>query len=279
MTLSRVGYGVFLAAAAFLSTVSLARAADCSPKVPAGDLIRPGTLVMSTNPTLPPLQYVDNSGTLKGMRIELGTDIAKRLCLVADYIQIDFDAMIPGLETGRWDMINTGIFFTPARTKIMYMIPYENQAISISVRNDEKGRITKPDDLSGKSVGVEIGGFEEAQTRALDAALRQKGMPGLTIHTFDTYAIAYQALAAGQVDAVTSIDGVAEQYQAQGAFPRAVSGMDPTPVALAFKNKELAEDVVAVLDAMKKDGSYDKLFASYGVPPFAGGFKLYGPGL
>jgi len=30
---------------------------------------------------------------------------------------------------------------------------------------------------------------------------------------------------------------------------------------------------------MKKDGSYDKLFASYGVPPFAGGFKLYGPGL
>jgi len=50
-------------------------------------------------------------------------------------------------------------------------------------------------------------------------------------------------------------------------------------VALAFKNKELAEDVVAVLNAMKADGSYDKLFTSYGVPPFTAGFKLYGPGL
>jgi polar amino acid transport system substrate-binding protein len=187
--------------------------------------------------------------------------------------------MIPGLADGRWDMINTGIFFTPARTKIMYMIPYENQAVSISIRNDEKGKIAEPDDLAGKAVGVEIGGFEEAQTRALDAALRQKGKPGLTIRTFDTYAIAYQALAAGQVDAVTSIDGVAKQYDAQGQFPRAVSGMDPTPVALAFKNKALAEDVVAVLTAIKADGSYDKLFASYGVPPFTAGFKLYGPGL
>ena len=279
MIFSAVGRGVALAAAAFLSTATLAWAADCTSKVPAADLIKPGTFVMSTNPTLPPLQYVDNSGTLKGMRIELGTDIAQRLCLIPDYIQIDFDAMIPGLATGRWDMINTGIFFTPARTKIMYMIPYENQAISISVRNDEKGKITTPEDLAGKSVGVEIGGFEEAQTRALDAALRQKGKPGLTIHTFDTYAIAYQALAAGQVDAVTSIDGVAKQYDAQGQFPRAVSGMDPTPVALAFKNKELAEDVVAVLNAMKADGSYDKLFASYGVPLFTAGFKLYGPGL
>jgi polar amino acid transport system substrate-binding protein len=279
MIVSRIWRGVVLAAMALQSMVPLADAADCGPNISAADLVKPGTLVMSTNPTLPPLQYVDSSGVLKGMRIDLGTDIAKRLCLTPDYIQIDFDAMIPGLATGRWDMINTGIFFTPARTKIMYMIPYENQAISISIRNDEKGKITKPDDLSGKSVGVEIGGFEEAQTRALDAALRQKGMPGITIHTFDTYAIAYQALAAGQVDAVTSIDGVAQQYQTQGEFPRAVSGMDPTPVALAFKDKDLAEHVLAVLDAMKTDGSYDKLFASYGVPPFTGAFKLYGPRL
>jgi polar amino acid transport system substrate-binding protein len=279
MTVSWLGRGLVLVAAALWSTLSLARAADCTPQVPAADLIKPGSLVMSTNPTLPPLQYVDDSGTLKGMRIELGYDIAKRLCLAPDYIQIDFDAMIPGLQSGRWDMINTGIFFTPARVKIMYMIPYENQAISISVREDEKGKITKPDDLSGKSVGVEIGGFEEAQTRALDAELRKKGMSGLTIHTFDTYAIAYQALAAGQVDAVTSIDGVAKQYQNQGEFPRAISGLYPAPVALAFKSKALAEAVLGVLDAMKKDGSYDKLFASYGVPPFAGSFQLYGPGL
>ena len=56
-----------------------ASAADCTSPVSASDLVKPGTLVMSTNPTLPPLQYVDKSGQLVGMRIELGREIAKRL--------------------------------------------------------------------------------------------------------------------------------------------------------------------------------------------------------
>ncbi|MDE2333584.1 MAG: ABC transporter substrate-binding protein [Rhodospirillales bacterium] len=270
-----------LAGAAFavLGVCSSAYAQGCAPQVPAADLIKPGHLVMSTNPTLPPLQYVDSHGKLRGMRIELGTDIAKRLCLKQDYIQIDFDAMIPGLAGGRWDMINTGIFYTPARAKLMYMILYENQAISISVRNADKGKITKPSDLAGKTVGVEIGGFEEAKTRELSKELQAKGLKGLNIRTFNTFATAYQALRAGQVDAVTSIDGVAEQYQKRGDFTRSISGLFPTPVALAFKNKDLAEHVLKVLDQMRKDGTYGKLFAAYGTPPYPGPFVLKGPGL
>ena len=38
--------------------------------------------------------------------------------------------MIPGLAAKRWDMINTGIFFTEERSKLMYMVPYEQAAIS-----------------------------------------------------------------------------------------------------------------------------------------------------
>lgn len=274
----RAAFAASLFAGALLVAGSAA-AQTCKSPVADADLIKPGTLVMSTNPTLPPLQYIDSKGALKGMRIELGTEIAKRLCLKPDYIQIDFDAMIPGLQGGRWDMINTGIFFTPARAKIMYMIPYENQAISISVTNGNKAKIAKVEDLAGKTVGVEIGGFEEAQTRAIDVALKKEGLKGLTIRTFDTFATAYQALRAGQVDAVTSIDGVAKEYQDRGDFTRAISGLDPAPVALAFKSKPLAEAVLKVLDAMKKDGSYDKLFAAYGVPPYPTAFKLAGPGL
>jgi polar amino acid transport system substrate-binding protein len=268
-----------LATAVLLLGVSAAAAATCTSPLKDGDLIKPGTLVMSTNPTLPPLQFVDSSGELKGMRIELGSEIAKRLCLTPEYIKIDFDAMVPGLQGGRWDMINTGIFFTPARAKIMYMIPYEDQAISISVGNDNKGKITKLEDLNGKTIGVELGGFEEAQTRAMDKSLKDKGGAGLTVQTFDTFATAYQALRAGQVDAVTSIDGVAEEYQKRGDFTRAMSGLYPSPVALAFKNKALAEAVKTVLDDMKKDGSYDKLFASYGTPPFPDAFVVKGPDL
>ena len=275
----RIGLRMWLAAGVLTSTLAAAFAQDCQPKVAAGDLIAAGSLTMSTNPTLPPLQFVDSAGALKGMRIELGTEIAKRLCLKADYVKIEFDAMIPGLQGGRWDMINTGIFFTPARVKLMYMIPYESQAISISIANQDKGKIAKIEDLAGKAVGVEIGGFEETQTHALDAALKKEGLQGLTIRTFNTFAIAYQALKAGQVDAVTSIDGVAKEYQDRGDFVRAISGLNPSPVALAFKSKPLADAVKSVLDDMKKDGSYDKLFAAYGVPPYPEAFAVHGPGL
>lgn len=268
-----------VAIAALLLGVSAVAAAECTSPLKDGDLIKPGTLVMSTNPTLPPLQFVNSAGELKGMRIELGNEIAKRLCLTPEYVKIDFDAMVPGLQGGRWDMINTGIFFTPVRAKIMYMIPYEDQAISISVANDHKDQITKLEDLNGKTIGVELGGFEEARTRDLDKQLREKGGEGLKVNTFDTFATAYQALRAGQVDAVTSIDGVAEEYQKRGDFHRALHGLFPSPVALAFKSKPLAEAVKAVLDDLKKDGTYDKLFDSYGMPPFPDAFKVAGPDL
>lgn len=268
-----------LATAALLLGVSAAAAQTCTSPVADGDLIKPGTLVMSTNPTLPPLQFVDSAGELKGMRIELGVEIAKRLCLVPEYIKIDFDAMVPGLQGGRWDMINTGIFYTEARAQIMYMIPYENQAISISVPNDHQDAVTTLEDLNGKSIGVELGGFEESRTRDIDKALKDAGGQGVEIKTFNSFATAYQALRAGQVDAVTSIDGVAEEYQKRGDFHRALHGLYPSPVSFAFKNKALAEAVKTVLDDLKQDGTYDALFESYGMPPLADGFALKGPDL
>lgn len=262
---TRISMAMLLVAA--LPLAMPACAADCTPAVKDADLIKPGTLVMSTNPTLPPLQYVDKSGDLVGMRIELGRDVAKRLCLAPEFVRIDFAAMVPGLQSGRWDVIDTGIFFTPERAKIMQMIPYESQAISISVPPGAAEAIRAPQDLDGKTVGVEIGGFEESKTKALDADLKAKGGKGLTIRTFDSFALAYQALRAGQVDAVTSIDSVAKAYADRGDFKRAISGLYPTPVALAFKSRPLAEAVLAALKAMQADGSYAKLFARYGVVP------------
>ncbi|AXL50359.1 amino acid ABC transporter [Paraburkholderia caffeinilytica] len=242
-------------------------AAACTSSIPADALIKKGTLIMSTNPTLPPLQYTDGSGQLKGMRIELGDEVAKRLCLTPEYVKIDFDAMVPGLQSGRWDVINTGIFVTDARTRIMQMIPYENQAISISATSSNPLKITKTDDLAGHTVGVEIGGFEEAQARAMMKDMTARGLTPFTLRTFDTFSIAYQALGAGQVEAVVSIDAVAGEYQKRGGFARVVSGIHPTPVALAAKNPALASAIAGVLDEMQKDGSYQKLFAKYGIKP------------
>ena len=79
-------------------------------KITPPHIIKAGTLVMSINPTLPPLQFVNDKGELQGMRVELGNEIAKWLGLTPEYVRIEFAAMVPGLASKRWDMINTGIF-------------------------------------------------------------------------------------------------------------------------------------------------------------------------
>ncbi|WP_372394795.1 ABC transporter substrate-binding protein [Azospirillum sp. HJ39] len=255
------------------------QSAACKPAVADSELVKPGTLVMSTNPTLPPMQFVDSSGQLKGMRVTLGNEIAKRLCLTPEYVRIEFSAMIPGLQAGRWDLINTGIFWTEERAKMMPMINYESQAISISVTKGNPLKIAKPEDLAGRPVGVELGGFEERKLRELDKMVTAKGLKPIEIKTFDNFATAYQALRAGQTEASVAIDPTAAEYSKRGDFDRALHGLFPTPVALAMKSKPLSEAVVAVLNDMQKDGSYKKLMDEYGLLPNDGAFKVNGPGM
>lgn len=261
--------------------ISFAGAANaqqaCKSPVPDSALVKKGTLTMSVNPTLPPMQFVDQTGALKGMRVELGEQIAKRLCLTPEYVRIEFSAMIPGLQAGRWDVINTGIFFTEERAKLMQMLVYEDQAISISAAKGNPLKIAKPDDLSGKSIGVEIGGFEERKARELDKQLIDKGMKGMTIRTFENFAMAFQALRAGQVEVALSIDSTGAEYQKRGDFERVLNGLFPTPVALAARNKELAAAMAKVMNDMKADGSFQKLFDQYGVKAADGAVTVKGP--
>ena len=273
--MNKLAFTVISIAAAAFATQAQAQA--CKYTVPEAQLVQKGTLVMSVNPTLPPVQYVDQTGALKGMRVELGEEIAKRLCLKAEYVRIEFSAMIPGLQAGRWDMINTGIFYTEERAKLMQMLQYEDQAISISTVKGNPGKIGKIDDLSGKALGVEIGGFEERKARELDKQLTDRGMKGMNIRTFENFAMAFQALRAGQVEMTMSIDATGAEYQKRGEFDRVLSGLFPTPVALALRSKPLAETVAQVVNDMRADGSFQKLFAAYGVKSIDGAIVVKGP--
>ena len=265
------------AAAALLSVApSVLRA---QPKIAPPNLIKAGTLVMSINPTLPPLQYVDDKGELKGMRVELANECCKRLGLAPEYIRTEFATMIPGLAAKRWDMINTGIFWTEERSKLMYMIPYEQAAISFLAAKGNPLGLKTIDDLAGRKVSVELGGIEERRTREVNDIVTKKGLKPVTVMTFNNFAEAFQALKAGQSDAATSIDATAMFMQNRGDFTRAISGVFPQTACFAFANKPLADAVVGALNALKKDGYYDKLLDQYGVLKIEEPtFSIKGPG-
>ena len=150
------------------------------PKIAPPNIIKAGTLVMSINPTLPPLQFVDDKGQLQGMRVELANECCKRLGLAPEYIRTEFATMIPGLAAKRWDMINTGIFWTEERSKLMYMVPYEQAAISFLAAKGNPLGLKTVDDLAGKRISVELGGIEERRTREVNDIVTKKGLKPVT---------------------------------------------------------------------------------------------------
>lgn len=269
----------FLKAGVAASAIAVAPGAvRAQAKIAPPNIIKAGTLVMSINPTLPPLQFVDEKGQLQGMRVELANECCKRLGLTPEYIRTEFATMIPGLAAKRWDMINTGIFFTEDRSKLMYMVPYEQAAISFLAARGNPMNIKTIDDLAGKKISVELGGIEERRTREIAKIILDKGLKPVTVMTFNNFAESFQALRAGQADAATAIDATAMFMQTRGDFTRAIAGVFPQTACFAFANKTLAQTIAGSLNDLRKDGFYDKLLDKYGVlktdPPFA----ISGPG-
>jgi polar amino acid transport system substrate-binding protein len=167
---------LFVAALVMTQTTLVFAQAKGQPLVGAPPLLRPGKLIIATNATIPPVQFIDDRGNLKGMRIELGDEIARRLNLESSWVNIQFEAMIPGLQGLRWDMINTGLFYTEERAKMMSLVPYELQAISVSVPKGNPHKIKSTEDMAKRVVAVEVAGYEERNIKAINQEQVAKGM-------------------------------------------------------------------------------------------------------
>ncbi|WP_027504851.1 ABC transporter substrate-binding protein [Rhodococcus sp. UNC23MFCrub1.1] len=244
---------------------------DCTPTLGAADLAEEGSLTMATNATLPPMQYVDADGEVIGMRVDLGKEIAKRLCLTPKFVNIEFEAQIPGVQSGRWDMIDTGMFYTPERAETIDLVPYEVQAVSISVPSGNPEGISTVDDLAGKTVGVEAPGYEFDTLTALSEQFATEGKAPLTVQTFKTNADAYQALSAGQLDGTSIVESVTSFYQEDGRFETAIGGINEAPLAMGFaKGSKSAGEVARVLSEMRDDGYLPDLFEQYDVSGYEG---------
>ena len=253
-----------------------AEAQQCTPKLGHPPLIRAGVVTAAINPTVAPLQYINDSGDIVGLDPDFGNLIAQRLCLKMEFQRTQFATMIPGLKDGRFDMINSFMFYTPERAAQVMMIPYGATTLAIVVGKDNKDPIPGIEYFSGKKFAVELGTVDANDAKQASEDLVKAGKPPIDVHTFTTYADVLQALAAGQVDGAFINTDQAFYYKKQGRnlFRIALTGLDPHREALAFANAELAGAVAQTLNAMKADGSFDKLFASYHHCALPGPFKV-----
>ena len=249
---------------------------NCTPKLGHPPLMQQGSLIAAINPTVAPIQYVDDSGKIVGLDVDLGDAIAKRLCQKMVFQSTEFATMIPLLKEGRIDMIDSFMFYTPERAAQVLMIPYGASTMAIVVPKSNNDKIDGPEYFSGKSFGVELGTVDYKDAEATSAALQKAGKPPIEIHTFDTYANVLQALSAGQVDGAFVGTEQAYYYRNKGVgfFRIALTGYDPHAEALAFKDPAIADAVAKVMNDMRTDGSFEKIFKQYGHCLLPGPYKV-----
>ena len=255
-----------------------AAAQTCKSAIPDSDLVAPGKIQMSINPTLPPQQFIDEKGELQGLNVELMKEIAKRLCVPLEFIRMDFPPMVPALTAGRFDGIDTGMFWTEERSKIAYTVPYAQQTISITVAKG-KPKLASMEAVGGLKAGVEVNSYQERWLRGADKEATAKGAKPIEILTFTTQTDVIAALRAGQVEAAILIDQTAKEIERRGVVEVTATGLGGAPTTMMYRNRAVAEKVAATLTAMKADGTYDKLFDKFGITKAPESvFTIRGPG-
>src|SRR5439155_16010392 len=98
---------------AMLATPFGAFAADCAVKAPA-DLVAPGRLTIATHLSTPPQAFLD-ADKPAGFAVEIGDALAKEMCLKAEWVDVAFAGLFPGINAHKFDTVIAGVGITPAR--------------------------------------------------------------------------------------------------------------------------------------------------------------------
>jgi polar amino acid transport system substrate-binding protein len=264
---------------ALMALADAAQAQSCTSKVPDASLVTPGKWQMSINPTLPPQQFVDDKGELQGLNVELAREIAKRICLEPVFLRMDFPPMIPALQAGRFDTINTGLFWTEERSKMLLLVPYAEQAMSVYTDPASSLKLTTFDDLAGRVVGVESATYAERKTREYNSQLVARGLKPIELRSFTTVTATSNALRAGQLEAAININETANSLEQKGIAKIWIRDFAGTDITFAFRDKQLAQAAADALNAIRADGTYDKLFDKFGMTKLQGAtFAIRGDG-
>ena len=116
----------------------------CSKKTEKGEFtVQKGKLTIGMEIGYPPFEYYAEDGkTPVGFDVELGTEIAKRLDLDAEFIDTAWDGIFAGLNTERYDVVISAATITPERVEnFLFSNPYIGNGQAIIVRKDSNLKI------------------------------------------------------------------------------------------------------------------------------------------
>lgn len=218
-------------------------------------------LKIATDPSFVPFEMMDiETGEMIGFDMEMIAEVAKRAGFEYDMNTMDFNGIIPALQTGSIDIAIAGITITEAREKIVdFSDPYYDSGLRLLVRVDNND-ILEFKDLEGKKIGSKIGSTSyDYLTGNLEDSAGVTPYPGS--------ADMYLALMSRAVDAVF-YDAPNVAYFAdtkgEGKVKTVGALYEGQQYGVALKaGSEWVDEVNAALAGIREDGTYKTIYEKW----------------
>ena len=224
---------------------------------PAGlaeDIFERGTLVVANDADYPPQSSIDaKTKELKGFDVDVARRVAELLGVKAEFVNPNWDAIAEGLSTDRFDVNIGSLAPTPAAAKLMaFSDPYYYATAQIVVPAGVP-KLTEPDELKSKRVGVAAQTSYQVYLQSAD---------GVRVVPFTSDSDAVEALAGGEVEALLMSDLSARAEANQGEKIQ-LSGKPLFYQPLVFALRKEEPDLLALLNAairsMRDDGDLTEM--------------------
>lgn len=186
-------FQINLKAALFgLTALALGQAAQADQ---LADVKAAGKIVTATDMHYAPFDMLNN-GTYEGMTKDLFDEVAKEIGVEPVYQDIPWTAELPGLEVKKFDIVIAPVTVTAERLeRYTFTLPIADATVAL-VKSAKSG-LTKPEDIKGKTVGVQQGTAQFKQLQAYGETLGD-----VSVKEYGTTDEAYADLATGRLDAV-----------------------------------------------------------------------------
>lgn len=240
-----------LAVAAGLFIGFSAQAADALDQIK-----QRGTLKVGLEGTYQPFNYQDEKGQLVGFEVDFANAVAAKLGVKAEFQPTKWDGILAALESERFDVVINQVTITPERKqKYDFSQPYTVSGIQILVHKGNETKLTKPEDLAGKKVGVVLGTYYEKWLKT--------NVPNTEVRTYDDDATRNQDLRVGRIDAVINdrliVPALVKQYGGEILAAGEPFAKQDQGIALRKGNPQFQAALDKAISDLRADGSLAKI--------------------
>lgn len=240
--------------------------------LPAG-IAEDGVLTVGSNVQAPPNNFFAEDGsTIVGNDYDIIRAIAKKLGLEVEYQNMEFQALITSLQSGRVEATIAAMNDTAERQKTIDFVDYLISGMAIMVQKGNPTGVKGPDTLCGKGIAVVTGTTQQTFAESTSAACVEDGKQPLEIVVTDSSSQNQTQLRTGRIDAIVTdlpaavyISKTTKNGEAFEVVPGDVINGAPYGIGINKDNPELRDAMAAALDELIADGTYGKILDAWGV--------------